>query len=388
MQFNYKFALFLLIVLTSIIIVIEINYGALSELINIGFKVESNYEKLKNEISSYTNENMTNTVATMNVETSALKTTSTTSASNQNKVSSDMYVVLSCSISNRSHDDHYCFYIPSIVLAWKRIGYKSIVIVSKTKDLIFSKSDLVFLKYINKLEDTIILNLTGENDHHTEVLSMVSRIFSGAISNKIIDDNAFIITSDADMIPIDKTFFTFNSYDGIKLLNAYCCGSFKHNNGKMYRMFPMGYIGMRKKLWRDLINANFDFKPESIIETVDKELKKNLTMNEYELHKGNDIWYLDQVFVSVRIDDYTSVNNLTHLMELIHYRGLRLDRVSDASTWDGVTKDDINSYTDAHLFETKVFDLWKTVQRIFELLLPSKDIEFIKNYSDEYMSSL
>lgn len=93
------------------------------------------------------------------------------------------YVILSCSIINETTNklNHYCFYLPIVILSWKRIGYKAIVIISISKEAKFSYFHQIFFKQLNQLDDTIVLNVTSPNDATTKLVSMVGRLFVAGI---------------------------------------------------------------------------------------------------------------------------------------------------------------------------------------------------------------
>lgn len=67
-------------------------------------------------------------------------------------------------------------------------------------------------------------------------------------------DDVYMVTSDADLWPIDSRIYQLPAADtGVDVLslNAFCCGSISHRD-KSYRMIPMSNIGARVSTWRQI----------------------------------------------------------------------------------------------------------------------------------------
>src|SRR5207248_2770176 len=95
-----------------------------------------------------------------------------------------------------------------------------------------------------------IINFQCDKSYSIKISQLV-RIFSGYLSDKIINDTDYIITTDSDIIPIREQDYQLKENTTGFIYNAYCCGSFKRRE-KTYQMYPMSHICLTKKIWRDL----------------------------------------------------------------------------------------------------------------------------------------
>ena len=86
----------------------------------------------------------------------------------------------------------------------------------------------------------------------------VSRIFAANLLLKSSDSpcssvagDVYMVTSDTDLWPISTS--AYNLPDGMDalLLNAFCCGTFRHGK-ETYQMVPLSNIGARIATWLNL----------------------------------------------------------------------------------------------------------------------------------------
>jgi len=80
------------------------------------------------------------------------------------------------------------------------------------------------------------------------------------VTDDVIDD-AYLVTSDADLWPISDGSYDLPVAAGgsgggadVLSLNAYCCGRFQHRNETL-TMIPMANVGARASTWRNLTSA-------------------------------------------------------------------------------------------------------------------------------------
>jgi hypothetical protein len=237
--------------------------------------------------------------------TTATTTTSTNLVMQDKRINSNRYVVMSTTF-----DDNYTFYMPMVVHAWRRINIEPILVLIydnakfKHKKNTSSHQTLSYLK--NQL-NLNILNLTV-NANYSIVISQVIRMFIGIFPKHIIDDDkAFVMTSDSDLTPFNIDYYRVNMdrvKETITVWNAYCCSQFQFIDGKTYRMYPMGHIGMTKKNWRQAIeleeeeqsgNLDGDLVLKKLFQIYGKEFKQ-------DPGKGGNSWYADQQLVSMFVN--------------------------------------------------------------------------------------
>ena len=166
-------------------------------------------------------------------------------------VRNDLKKFVLLSINPEIENDFYLFHIPLVCLAWKRINFEPIVIfIYSKKRPMNAQVSKVTLDYFHNFNITVIELETRCN--FELMTSMVSRLFGGILPDSLVKDEDYIITSDADLYPIDYLYYRIENVTSIKSWNAFCCGVFEYNN-KTIRFHVMGHIGMTKKVWRDLL---------------------------------------------------------------------------------------------------------------------------------------
>ena len=285
-------------------------------------------------------------------------------------VDSRKYAVYGATTQQGHHFGH-AFYLPLTAKAWHRIGFHSIVVLIGTIEYWYSDplSQHVLSHLRHQNASVVFLQSTQESDI---MLSQVSRIFiSNLLKNNIhIVGNPYLVTSDADIWPLDQMMYDLPNNKQIHSLNSECCGRFLHN-GKHYKMIPMANIGMKLNTWiqvtvRDGLNPS---SPSEIIRYLYKEF------GEVALHrvqKGDNLgWYLDQQTISVLIQDYaTKIGN----HEIINYvpRNVGADRL-DRSGWD---PRQFGNKVDVHLPEEPF------LSRNFGRILPLLNLLYGEEQSD------
>lgn len=158
-------------------------------------------------------------------------------------------------ITNRhvifSSDDNpnYYFLLPIVSLAWKKLEYKPVI--SLIWD-INSNSDLkrFIIDYCNFygakvhiIDSNLIKNDKRFNGYNLSMLSQISRFCSPLF---FTDPDDYYLTSDADMIPTNKSWF--HQQDNNKIIHLF------YANGYHHKRYPICYIGMKSRFWESLFN--------------------------------------------------------------------------------------------------------------------------------------
>lgn len=159
------------------------------------------------------------------------------------------FAVISANLINNSFF-FYIFYIPSVCLAWRRIGYEPIILIVESKHKKENELEKKALGCLRRLNMQIIY-IDTPADYET-ITGMIARIFVGILPDRIVTDDDYILTTDSDIMPIKKDFFNFYNTEAISVLNAFNIGKVYYQD-KVYDMFPMSYIGMRKWQWREVM---------------------------------------------------------------------------------------------------------------------------------------
>ena len=187
------------------------------------------------------------------------------------------------------------------------------------------------------------------------------------------------MTSDSDLTPFELGYYRINMdrvKETITVWNAYCCGQFQFIDGKTYKMFPMGHIGMTKKNWRQAVeldegNLDGDSVLKKLFKMYGKEFKQ-------DPGKGGNSWYADQQLVSVFVNRHATAKNLT--LDLRAHTGGRLDRSHGESHWNQVLESN-GKITDSHLFQTQNAMTIRISMKFLKKLF-GQEIGLVKFYED------
>ena len=219
-----------------------------------------------------------------------------------------------------------------------------------------------------------------------QLLFQVARIYAGNIlymqSNSTGD--IYLLTSDADIWPINDEEYLLPNKKHILSLNAECCAPFKHR-GRVYRMLPMSNVGMKIKTWHQL-TSRFSMSPSSVDEILTQVVREFGSIAIRPTHKGDNIgWFLDQMLVSVFIALWAD-----HHPTDVKYtsRNTFLDRI-DRNSW--ILSQTVNDKIDAHLPSHGYRpEVWKEIVPLIGLLYGrhSKEFRFCNFYYKEFIRSI
>lgn len=205
-------------------------------------------------------------------------------------------VLLSC--SSDSYTALYCYYLPYVALAWRRIGFEPFILLVGS-DEIFKKMLLInLLKNDLKIKYDVI----NADKSRSISTSQLIRLFGGYISYESnTTEDLFILAADADLLPITRHRFEIytNHSNYILAINAYCCPNedFSYKNYSHIPYYPMSYVGMRKYLWQRLVSPlnNCHLSSDITIDMIECVLseKMNVTIP-INVRKGTKQWDTDQ----------------------------------------------------------------------------------------------
>lgn len=205
-------------------------------------------------------------------------------------------VLLSC--SSYSYSLIYCYYLPYVALAWRRLGFEPYVL------LVGSATIFEALPLMNLLRNDLQIRYEFVASDRPESISIsqLVRLFGGFISfPRQTDQDLFIILADVDLLPITKHRFDLHEREDNRILivNADCCRDAKFSYGEYSVMdyYPISYVGMTQRLWKDLFlplnhcdtSAHFtvDLMRCSLGEIFNQTIPQNVI-------KATDQWDIDQ----------------------------------------------------------------------------------------------
>ena len=290
------------------------------------------------------------------------------------------YAVFSANSDDKDYT--YAFLLPLTTMSWRRIGYGSIVlIVGRLQDW----RDVPVTNYI--LESTldqgaIVVFLQGAAAGNSVMLSQTSRLFAAALVPLNDTSQTVLVTSDADIWPVDEHLYTIESnITSIRSINAFCCGEFLHR-GRAYRMLPLTNIVATVATWRMLIRQKGALPscPDDIVAYFAREFGE---LARRDVRKGeNEGWFMDQHMASLWLDDWRR----QHGNESVRYvkRNIARDRI-DSNHWFPYV---IRDLKDAHvLLVTHTDAVWRRVRPLLKLLYGLTSTEFLwcEQYRDGFI---
>ena len=147
--------------------------------------------------------------------------------------------------------DSYAFLLPIAAVAWARMGYVPISLLYGSRDLWRSdpKTALI-LELIEPI--SVVRHVAPVPGWSVPTIAACCRPFAAALPD--VEDDDYVLTSDVDLVPLDRAFF--NQLDcsrSFSLLNADGYGDFRVS---MPGRFPLCHVGGRARHWRDLLGIN------------------------------------------------------------------------------------------------------------------------------------
>lgn len=291
------------------------------------------------------------------------------------------FAIISCDADD-IENKYYAFYLPITAQSWRLVGYEPIVFIVSLNSTFLNEKAILAFKYLNKLNITTI-HVKSEAEFQ-KITAMVSRLLIGLIDETIIGANDFVITSDSDLIPIRKAYYNRFQSEYINLWNPLCCGKFDYN-GKKLQMYPMGHIGMKKKLWKDLFNVNEkseSLDSKAVFKLVRKYYNETFIKKNTAISKGDSTWYIDQSIFAVAVNQYVEVEKKAQI-NLIPMLGKRLDRTSSFEYQ--IT---VHHYLDFHAFQGDLNTKWPEIKLFMKQLFSKEMYDFFDKYLNEFLFNI
>jgi hypothetical protein len=146
-------------------------------------------------------------------------------------------------ISTNDNEDYF-HYLPIVTHAWNQLGW-SVICFYRGNETEFPK--------IEKPNEIITINELSIYREATIV--QISRLFGGCLN---LNDDDYLLTSDVDMLPCSD--YWKPNFDEISVY-GYDLTDFTE--------FPICYIGMQAKLWREVMNVS---KGDNVVEMINSLL--------------------------------------------------------------------------------------------------------------------
>lgn len=289
------------------------------------------------------------------------------------------YAVFSVTTDNNSED--YMFYLPLTTLAWKRIGFNSVILAVGSSNKSISDPSIRYVLSKCLELDAVVIHIYSPTANAVTI-SQVGRLFAANILSAAFAEIelVYLLTSDADLWPIHADIYRLRSDMAVLSLNSDCCSSFLHR-GLNYKMLPMSNIGMRVMTWNKLTEK------DCILPTSSQEILSFLFREFGEVavqpvFKGeNKGWYLDQMTISIMMKNWTEQYGSNHVMLIP--RNTANDRI-DRSHWNGESS--LDGKIDAHMpLQAFSPDIWKGITPLLKSMYGYNSERY--NWSIEYFES-
>ena len=265
----------------------------------------------------------------------------------------------------------YSFLLPLTTLAWRRIGYGSVVLIVGDLQKWRSTPARNHILESTLEQGAIVVFLQGVPSVNSVMLSQVGRLFAAAFVPFNGSSDSVLVTSDADIWPVKASTYDLSSgRSSVVSINAFCCGYFRHN-GTAYRLLPMSNFVANVTTWRELIRRHtvlpscagdiLTYAESMFGATARKAVKKG----------GNVGWNMDQHMMSMWVDDWQRhFGNGSVAYVRRECSKDRIDRIS----WAPRT---LHGAIDAHLLlKSHEERTWKRVRPLLNILYGNRSPEF------------
>ena len=274
----------------------------------------------------------------------------------------------------------YSFLLPLTTLAWRRIGYGSVVLIVGNLQKWRSTPARNYILESTLEQGAIVVFLQGAPSGNSVMLSQVGRLFAAAFVPFNGSSDSVLVTSDADIWPVKAATYDLPSdRTSIVSINAFCCGYFKHKRTK-YRLLPMTNFVANVTTWRKLIRRHTVLPScagdiltyaESVFgATARKAVKKG----------GNDGWNIDQYMMSMWVDDWQRHFGRGSVAYV--RRECNRDRIDRFSLIPTI----LNTTIDAHLVLRPYEEVrWELIRPLLNLLYGSKSYRWCEKYRQHFL---
>ena len=245
----------------------------------------------------------------------------------------------------------YAYFVPIVSFQWKRMGYFPVTLLLGTEAewSVLPKTKFVY-DHIRQQSTIIpIARISGFKD---STIIQTSRIFVSAFEFAPDD---YILTSDADMIPLSKQWF--NQQDFNKNLHIFGADAYAR------KRFPICYLGANAATWRGMMGIHAN-SIQAAMGAMDR---------------GRDNWNYDELLVTEKILGNPIYHTSCQLIDRGWTSG-RAHRRLDRDAWDWHNQTDL---IDAHSPRPGYIH-WATLEPVFKAYCTEDDFNYLKQYTESF----
>ena len=292
--------------------------------------------------------------------------------------SSARWVVMALAVSGRM-SMNYAFCIPFAVASWQRIGWKTTILIFGDTRIWQSSPVLLLVQNITQQIDQSVKFRTIPVRSNPVSYAQVGRLFVTAVTPWILPDD-IVLTSDVDILPLNKSMYDEVNGTEIFILNADCCGRFTWANSRI-SMQPMTSIGTTLNNWRSLMEIRRLHDNETLPEYMNMWLQSHYgkrIANKNVRKGGNEEWYMDQRVVSIQIHKSS--------MKIHKIYTRKKDRVNRGTLegWSNFT-----SRKDCHMYHPSFSDkFWPNTQKLVSEVFTGSTNDTLISFKRQFVEQL
>ncbi|KAK2151895.1 hypothetical protein LSH36_347g03009 [Paralvinella palmiformis] len=294
------------------------------------------------------------------------------------------YAIYGSTLFDQPRSENYCFLLPLSAMAWNRIGYDSLIYIIGDHERCDNTSRIRFIVDALMAEDyVVLLVIEGIRQNNSVTLGQVLRLFGASFVQKVDDpktwQDTYIITADADIWPVNETFFDLPP--GKDILHGDISGNPEPDVNTPTNA-PLSFVGMRVKTWIEVMSYFGLFAmprtSKQLILYFDSVFGKSSC--EGVLHGGQG-WFIDQGMISRRIQEWKIEKENGTKKIYIYNRMFMTDRI-DRVRWH---IDILEGIVDAHILEYAYTpETWHFMRPLIKLLYPNNvTISWCDDFADK-----
>jgi len=286
-------------------------------------------------------------------------------------------------VMSADSNPEYLFFVPLACAFWKEQGYEPYVILIDNDDIPLDLRELV-----TKTTENLgahINHFKHVEGYRTCNIAQISRLYAAA--DPLFKDDDYIMTDDIDKFVISKPWF--NQQDSSKDIHIF---DIDETN---YTRLKIGYIGMKTKVWKEVMGISDTGLRENIEKCLADNLPKdstwtqnrNLTQREKERDQA---WNLDEYLLTKSVFGSRYYPDKCQMIERGgNHLGLRNGRI-DRTFW----KETLSMYLstriiDVHLHRDPYKDwMWRDIKLIMSTVFSPEEIQCFQEYKEKFVELL
>jgi hypothetical protein len=256
----------------------------------------------------------------------------------------------------------YAFLVPITSLIWKkRIGFNPICFFVGTEAKWNDNGLTKFILEKSREAGTQAEFIDFIDGVKQSTIAQVSRLYGGCLN---CNDDDYIITSDTDMWPINKSWFLQGQPD--KKFHIFFANAYSPEI-----KYPMCFLGANAKYWRELMHVD---QNSSVKIALEKQIYADLGKNSSD----QEAWNYDEKLFGTLIQNFNGFPSNCHL---INRAGRRIDR----SDWS--VPNQIDDIIDSHLLRPSHHQNWKKIHDLLQKILSYEDFDWCCRYRNEFVET-